>query len=68
MRIIFLATMMTFLTKKVINPILDWRTKQPDAYINFWYDEEMVSNEGVINTKKMLADAAEKFKIRNFKS
>lgn len=61
----FLGNDDDLLNEKVINPILDWRTKQPDAYINFWYDEEMVSNEGVINTKKMLADAAEKFKIRN---
>lgn len=26
------------LTERVISPIKDWNTKQPQAFINFWYD------------------------------
>jgi len=28
--------------EKILNPILDWQSKQPLANINFWYDDDMI--------------------------
>ncbi len=38
---------------KILNPIRDWQSKQPQVNINFWYDPQMIANEdSVIKTTK----------------
>lgn len=57
------------LKQHVLDPIMDWRYKQPNAYINFWYDGNMVSEEALENTKQILNTkvSLERIKFRNIR-
>jgi len=41
---------------KIVNPLLDWQTKQPQANMNFWYDGFMIGDNPLVleNTKERL--------------
>lgn len=43
------------LNARVLFPLIDWSSKQPEANINFWYDGYMVDHENVENTKKLIS-------------
>lgn len=41
------------LKEVVITPVLNWRKMQPNAIINFWYDEKLVDKKAIENTKNI---------------
>lgn len=45
------------LKQKIIDPVKDWQTMQPEALINIWYDGKMLidEEEAVVKTRKILA-------------
>jgi hypothetical protein len=55
------------LRKNLIDPITEWRTKQPGATINFWYDGNMVNSDTIANTIKKINESNSSLKI-NFKN
>lgn len=54
----------------VLNPIIDWHSKQPQANFSFWYDDEMITNkeEVINNTKRILSDKGVNLEKLEFKS
>jgi hypothetical protein len=42
------------LNKHVISPLKDWQSKQPEAYINFWFDGHLVNSTHVQKTRDLL--------------
>ncbi len=49
----------SLLEKHVVGPIVDWRTKQPEAFLEFWCDFETLGNDHhtvIQNTQKKLLE------------
>lgn len=58
------------LRSNVLNPILDWHTKQPLANINFWFDGMMVCHAAIEKTINILKEnniAIDKIRFRNIR-
>jgi hypothetical protein len=55
------------LNRHVINPLKDWQSKQPDAYINFWYDGLLLDSSHIEETKKRLQHSNLDLKMIRFR-
>jgi hypothetical protein len=61
------------LKDKIIEPVKDWQTKQPEAWINIWYDGNMLvdEDEAIKNTIKILINNqidVTKISLKNLRS
>ena len=42
--------------RRVLDPLVDWQTKQPEAVINFWYDSTMIGETTIEETLRALRE------------